>query len=104
FVALAETFEKRYGVTFEGIRNGAVSDNRQRLIQFKTNIDKVMSVMDQNGLGDGIAERLVAIGDTVKDAHKLSIDNTIDPFQDERLRVANLPMEPQKIAVKNPVS
>jgi transketolase len=102
FVALAETFEKRYGVTFEGIRNGAVSDNRQRLIQFKTNIDKVMSVMDQNGLGDWIAERLVAIGDTVKDAHKLSIDNTIDPFQDERLRVANLPLEPQKITVKNP--
>src|ERR1700759_2673324 len=104
FVALAESFEKRYGITFEGIRNGAVSDNKQRLIQFKTNIDKVMSVMDQNGLGDWIAERLVAIGDTVKDDHKLAIDNKSDPFQDERLRVANLPMDTQKIAVKNPAS
>ena len=28
FVALAETFEKRYGVTFDGIRNGAVSDEQ----------------------------------------------------------------------------
>src|SRR6202167_5465264 len=37
FLALAQTFEKRYGVEFEGIRKGAVSNNRERLIQFKTN-------------------------------------------------------------------
>ncbi len=50
FIALAESFEKRYGIQFEGIRDGAVSDTKQRLVQFKTNIDKVMSVLDQNGL------------------------------------------------------
>ena len=36
---------------FEGIRNGPVTDERERLIQFKTNIDVVMSVLDKNGLG-----------------------------------------------------
>ena len=44
----------------------------ERLIQFKTNIDMVMSVLDQNGLGDWLADRLVEIGDTVKDDHKLA--------------------------------
>ena len=39
FVGLAETFERRFGVEFEGIRDGAVSDDRDRLIQFKKNID-----------------------------------------------------------------
>ncbi len=104
FVALAESFEQRYGITFDGIRNGAVTDPKQRLIQFKTNIDKVMSVMDRNGLGDWLADRLVEIGDAVKDDRKLSIDNQNDPFQDERLRVSKLPVEPQKLTVKNRVS
>ena len=80
FVALAETFEKRYGITFDGIRDGAVSDNKERLIQFKTNIDMVMSVLDKNGLGDWLADRLVAIGDTVKDDRKIAIDNKSRPF------------------------
>ena len=51
FVSLAETFEKHYGVEFEGIRDGAVTDPRERLIQFKTNIDVVMSVLDQQRAG-----------------------------------------------------
>ena len=104
FVALAESFEQRYGVTFDGIRDGAVTDPKQRLIQFKTNIDKVMSVMDKNGLGDWLADRLVEIGDGVKDDRKLAIDNQNDPFQDERLRVAKLPTEAQKLTVKNRIS
>ena len=88
FVALAQTFEKHYGVEFAGIRQGAVSDPRERLIQFKTNIDVVMSLLDRNGLGDWLADRLVAIGDTVKDDLPLRIDTHRDPFLDERLRVA----------------
>jgi len=101
FVALAQTFEKHYGVEFEGIRKGPVSDPRERLIQFKTNIDVVMSVLDRNGLGDWLAERLVATGDTVKDNLPVHIDVHRDPFLDDRLRVANLPVEPQKVTVKN---
>ncbi|HUR36835.1 MAG TPA: hypothetical protein VM009_03395 [Terriglobales bacterium] len=104
FVKLAHTFEKKYGIEFEGIRNGPVTDERARLIQFKTNIDRVMSVLDKNGLGDWLADRLVQIGDTVKDDAPLRIDTRTDPFLDERLRVANLPTETKKVTVKNDVS
>ncbi len=104
FVALAESFEKKYGVEFMGIRKGPVTDPRERLIQFKTNIDVVMSVLDRRGLGDWIADRLVAIGDTLVDNQPLRIDAKRDPFLDERLRVLNLPITPQKVNVKNSVS
>ena len=101
FLALAQTFEKHYGVEFEGIRKGPVTDNRERLIQFKTNIDVVMSLLDRNGLGDWLADRLVEIGDTVRDDVKLRISATSDPFLDDRLRVAKLPEEPQKVSIHN---
>jgi transketolase len=104
FVALAATFEQQYGVEFAGIRNGPVTDPRERLIQFKTNIDVVMSLLDRNGLGDWLADRLVEIGDYLTDDPPVRIDVTRDPFLDERVRVANLPVEPQKIKVENPLS
>ena len=104
FVALAETFEKHYGVEFAGIRQGPVTDARERLIQFKTNIDVVMSVLDRNGLGDWLADRLVDLGDQVRDDFPLRVDVKRDPFLDERLRVANLPVEPQKVKARNPVT
>ena len=104
FLALASTFEKHYGVEFEGIRNGAVSDNRERLVQFKTNIDVVMSLLDRNGLGDRLADRLVEIGDTVRDDVKLRIPVGSDPFLDDRLRVKALPEEPQKLSIRHAIS
>ena len=104
FVALAGTFEKRYGVEFEGIRQGPVDDERERLIQFKTNIDVVMSVLDKNGLGDWLANRLVDIGEAVQDDLSLRVETERDPFLDDRLRAENLPVEPQALTVKNPVS
>lgn len=104
FVALCETFEKHYDVAFQGIRDGVVTDNRERLIQFKTNIDVIMSVLDRRGLGDWLADRLVAIGETVRDDVPLRISTSTDPFLDERLRVANLPEEPQRLTVNNAVS
>lgn len=104
FLALASTFEKHYGVEFEGIRKGPVTDNRERLIQFKTNIDVVMSLLDRNGIGDRLAERLVEIGDTVRDDVKLRISTKSDPFLDDRLRVKALPEEPQKVSIKNAIS
>ena len=103
-VSLAKTFESRYGVTFQGMTDGPVNDTRERLIQFKTNMDVVMSVLGKNGLGDWLADRLVEIGDRVVDNVPLRIDVTRDPFLDERLRVKNLPLEPQDLAVTNPVS
>ena len=104
FQALASTFEARYGVTFQGIRDGAVTDERQRLIQFKTNMDVVMSVLDKNGLGDWVANRLVEIGDMVKDNEPSYFGGKPDPFLDDRLKVANLPAEPQKLKIKNRIS
>ena len=101
FVALARTFEEHYGVQFEGIRKGPVTDPRERLIQFKTNIDVVMSLLDRNGLGDWLADRLVSIGDTIKDDSPLTFQVKSDPFLDERLRVANLPTDPQTVTVTN---
>ena len=79
FVTLAKTFEDKYGVEFQGIRNGAVTDTKERLVQFKTNMDVAMSVLEKNGLGDWLADRIVEIGDQVKDDFKLSIDVKQDP-------------------------
>ena len=104
FVALARTFEERYGVEFSGIRQGPVTDARERLVQFKTNIDVAMSVLDRNGLGDWLADRLVEIGDSVAENLPLRIDVKHDPFLDDRLRVANLPEEPQALTVRNSAS
>jgi len=100
FVALAETFEQRFGVAFEGIRDGAVGDETERLRQFKTNIDIAMSVLEQNDLGEWLANRLVEIGDQVSDNAKLRLDHTRDPFQDERLGVDALPVEPQTVTTR----
>ncbi|MGZ5921988.1 MAG: transketolase-like TK C-terminal-containing protein, partial [Rhizomicrobium sp.] len=104
FVALASTFEDRYGVTFAGIRDGAPKTEKERLIQFKTNIDLVMSVLEQKGLGDWLAERLVQLGDSVRDDEKVHFAEGANPFLDERLKVANLPVEPQKLLVTNRIS
>jgi transketolase len=104
FITLAKTFEARFGVKFEGIDSGAPTSTRDRLIQFKTNMDVAMSVLDKTGLGQWLAERLVAIGDQVKDDAPLKAQNTTDPFLDERLRVKNLPVEPQKVKAKHPVT
>ena len=104
FVALARTFEKRYGVQFQGITQGPTKDTRERLIQYKTNLDIVMSVLDGNGLGDWLADHLVEIGDSLRDDVPLRIAADRDPFLDDRLRVKNLPVEPQKVKASNAVS
>jgi len=104
FQGLASTFERRFGVEFQGIREGAVSDPRERLIQFKTNIDIALSVLEKDGLGDWLADRLVNIGDTVKEDMPLRIDRNVDPFLDSRLRVPNLPTDPQQVTAHNPIS
>ncbi len=97
FVALAGTFEARYGVTFEGIRNGAVSDERERLIQFKTNMDVVMSVLDKNGLGRlggrPAGRRSATRSRTIE---KSPLPASPIPSWMSGCKVANLPMEPQK--------
>ncbi|MDP6666934.1 MAG: hypothetical protein QF357_06000 [Dehalococcoidia bacterium] len=104
FQALATSFEQKYGVTFEGIRDGAVSDSAENLLQLKTNIDIALSVLDKDGLGDWLAERLVEIGDQVNDNLPLRVDPDTDPFLDERLMVKNLPREATTVTAENPVT
>ena len=104
FQALAGTFERRYGVQFQGIRDGAPKTTADRLVQFKANMDVAMSVLDANGLGDWLADRLVEIGDSLRDDLPLRLPVAKDPFQDDRLRVANLPLEPQTVTVINPAT
>ena len=103
FVALAESFENRFGIEFEGIRDGVPETDAARLIQFKTNVDMLMSVMErQDGLREWMAHRVVDIAETVDRQPSLRIDPTTNPFLDDRLKVGNLPVEPQDIVVTNP--
>ena len=78
-----------------------MSDTRERLLQFKRNIDAAMSALERDGLGDWLADRLVEIGDSVDDDLPLRIDRHVDPFLDDRLKVKNLPVEPQTVSVAN---
>src|SRR3954462_6384560 len=103
-ISPAATYEERFGVKFEGMREGPVADPRERLLQFKTNVDVAMSVLDKSGLGDWLSDRLVELGDGVTDKTTLRIDVTRDPFLDDRLRVKNLTEEPQKVTVTNEIS
>ena len=105
FVALAESFERTYDIEFEGIRDGIPKTEADRLIQFKTNVDTLMAVMDRrDGLREWIAKRLVEIAGTVNRNPSLRIDPTTNPFLDPRLKVENLPTEPQDVVADNPQS
>lgn len=101
FVALAKTFEDRFSVKFKGIEDGPVNNEKERLIQYKENIDIVMSVLDKNSLGAWVADRLVNIGDQVSDNIDININTTHDPFQDSRLSPTNLPIDPVKVNISN---
>mgnify|MGYP001174937284 FL=1 len=104
FQALATTFEEHFGVKFEGIQDGAPKNTRDRLIQFKTNIDIALSVLDKTDLGEWLANRLVEIGNSVQDDLPIRIDQTTDPFLDKRLDQETLPLTPQLVTAQNPVS
>ena len=99
FQALAGTFETRYGVKFLDIDKGAINDERTRLTQFKHNVDVALSILDHNDLGSWLADRLVAIGDQVQDDLSLRNSGSVDPFDDPRLKVDQLPMAPQSVTV-----
>eukprot|EP00030_Apusomonadida_sp_AF-17_P002340 a339332_513.p2 GENE.a339332_513~~a339332_513.p2 ORF type:complete len:846 (-),score=409.63 a339332_513:44-2551(-) len=110
FVALASTFEARYGVTFVGIRDGVPRTERDRLVQFKTNMDVLLSVLDTTGLGAWIANRLLAIADrfnaakpTIESALRIPY-TAVDPFADPRLRVENLPLDPISVETTHPTT
>ena len=105
FVALAESFERRYGVEFEGIRDGVPGSEADKLIQFKTNVDILLSVMDEKSrLGDWISDRLLSIAENLNRETPTNIDETEDPFLDERLTPDGLPTEPVEFTATDPHS
>ena len=81
-----------------------MTNAKERLVQFKTNMDVAMSVLEKNGLGDWLADRIVENGEHVKDDLKLSIDVKHGSVSRRALRVKNLPGDTQTIKVKNPTS
>ena len=99
FLLFDNSFEDKFGVKFIGINDGPITNERDRIIQFMTNINIVMSVLDKNNLGNWLSERLIQIGDSVKDDMQLNANPNLDPFKDERLKVSNLPLATQNIKV-----
>jgi transketolase len=94
-LALAGTFESRYGVRFTGLRSGKPSSEADRLVGLMTDLATALSILDRvPGLRSWIAERIVETAGTVPRRPRLRIDADHDPFLDERLRVANLPSDP----------
>jgi transketolase len=106
FVALAQTFEERYGVKFVGIRDGVPKTEKDRILQLKTNMDICMSVMDKKaGLREWICNRLLYLATTVNTGFdKLAFNPNVNPFKDPRLRVENIPMNPVSLTLKHPNS
>ena len=104
FVALAKTFEERYGVKFVGIEDGPITDEKKRILQYKQNIDVLMSVLEKNELGKWISDRLVQIGDTVVEDKNIRLDSSQDPFLDERLDPKNAPQEPVTVSIENSIT
>lgn len=96
--ALAASFEDKFGVKFIGLNGGPPSTERDRLIQLKTNVDIALSALDQtDGLREWLANRLLEIAATVDDAMPNRLATDSDPFNDSRLKVGNLPIEPQEV-------
>jgi len=107
FNALAGTFERKYNVNFVGLKDGCPATERDRLIQFKQNVDIALSVLDQSGLGDWIVDRLLETAGQLPSLTDLSLriqDCGRDPFIDPRLRVENLPTSRQLLQVVHPQS
>eukprot|EP00300_Choanocystis_sp_HF-7_P013623 c18376_g1_i2.p2 GENE.c18376_g1_i2~~c18376_g1_i2.p2 ORF type:complete len:854 (+),score=167.72 c18376_g1_i2:34-2562(+) len=112
FLALAASFEKHFGVEFVGIRSGVPANERERLIQFKQNVDICLSVLDaaDGRIRNWIANRLLAIADRFAAAKTVFASSLrfpaapADPFNDPRLKVANLPIEPQSVEFRHPLT
>jgi len=81
FRALAHSFEHKYGVKFSGIDQGVPKNERDRLIEFKTNIDIALSVLDKHkGLGKWIADRLLSIASTLPRGDISRFPCNVNPF------------------------
>jgi len=105
FLALAESFEREFGVEFAGIRDGVPESEADRLVEFKTNVDTALSVLEsRDGLGDWIADRVLEIAGTLDRKLRVDFDLDRNPFLDERLTVDALPQAPVEVTGRNRVT
>jgi transketolase len=101
-LALAGTYERKYGIRFEGL-NDTIQSEADRLVQFKTNIDIALSVMDRRkGMREWITDRLIETAGKLDRTMPLAFPNRKDPFEDPRLKVRNLPTTRQRVSLKDP--
>ena len=102
FVALARTFEEHYGVEFAGIRKGAGHRPARTAdpVQDQHRCGDVAARPQRPGrlAGRSAGRRSATRSKTI--CRSRSMSKAI-PFLDDRLRVANLPVEPQTVTVKN---
>eukprot|EP01087_Luapelamoeba_hula_P011908 TRINITY_DN3300_c0_g1_i1.p1 TRINITY_DN3300_c0_g1~~TRINITY_DN3300_c0_g1_i1.p1 ORF type:complete len:869 (-),score=151.33 TRINITY_DN3300_c0_g1_i1:25-2589(-) len=106
FVALAQSFEQKFGVSFDGLSAGkAPADEKARLVQFKRNIDVALSVLDKDGLGEWVANRLLSIAGTLpSEFPSLRFPTNVDPFADERLKPSTIPTADGEYTIPHPIS
>ena len=78
FVALAETFEKQYDVAFQGIRQGP-SPISVSVCSNSRPISTSSCPARSQWVGDWLADRLVAIAETLQDDLPLRIQTQRDP-------------------------
>eukprot|EP01095_Lingulamoeba_sp_RSL-Kostka_P017471 TRINITY_DN907_c0_g1_i1.p1 TRINITY_DN907_c0_g1~~TRINITY_DN907_c0_g1_i1.p1 ORF type:complete len:853 (-),score=396.56 TRINITY_DN907_c0_g1_i1:49-2607(-) len=112
FIALAESFESHFNIKFDGIRDGKPATEKERLIQFKTNIDRVMSVMEQDDgkLRKWICDRLLTISDKFYESRSndewkqvlTNFKSGQDLYLDDRLKPENLPLDTQTVTMVHP--
>ena len=105
FVALAKTFEKHYGVEFQGIRNGAVTDDARAAdpVQDQHGHRDVGARQERPGrLAGGPAGGDRRHGQGRRDAAHRRQDTIRSSMSG--CASPNLPDEPQKVTVTNPIS
>jgi transketolase len=103
FVALAETFERRFGVEFTGIRDGKPATEADRLVELMTNVGVALSPLDERpGLRTFLTDRILETARTLEGPMALVMAADRDPFRDDRLRVESLPEGPVTVAAKDP--
>jgi len=87
FWATKKSFAQKYGAKFVNVDGAVPTEAGALKAEFKANLQAVMDVLKQDqGLVDYLADRLVALGDSVPDEMPgLKIQQKGNPYSDQRL-------------------
>ncbi len=88
-------FQQKYDVRFSGFGEGIDANDEEAVRrQFSENVNVVMSVLERDqDLVDFICHSLLAAAAQVPRAAAMRVDRKANAFEDERLRVENLPSD-----------